>query len=308
MEMRLFRLGKLSAGFMIGMLVAKAFSLPYFYTAGVITVLSLEPTRKALIESGSVRILDSLLALGLASLLFHFFGFAVWVLFAFVALFIPLSFILKLDKGIVVSLVLVSQIYLETDIKNSLNALYILAIGVGVALILNLYMPRNRQIQAEIAAIDSLINGLIQDIAHKRQVSFSEIDGLLAKTYKNIQVELENLNFDLTTKRLKYVEMRMEQVSILKRIEQILSEVEEIKEKEIILNFLKEFQNRIGEKNYASGLALRLQELFSQFREIPLPENRRMFENRAKLYYVLLEIDQFLNLKLAYHMNYSLSN
>lgn len=111
MKLRLFRLIKMTVGFIAGMLIAKSLQLPYFYTAGVIAVLSLEPTRKVSLESGIIRIIDSLLALGLASLLFHSFGFDVVVLFIFVALFIPLSFLFRIDRGIVVSLVLVSQIY-----------------------------------------------------------------------------------------------------------------------------------------------------------------------------------------------------
>lgn len=301
MKLRLFRLIKMTTGFIAGMLIAKALELPYFYTAGVIAVLSLEPTRKASLESGIIRIIDSLLGLGLATLLFYLFGFHVLVLFIFVSLFIPISFFLKIDRGIVVSLVLVSQIYLESHLHFSLNALYILLIGVGVAFLLNLYMPKNEHIKKEIALIDQHLNKLIQGIAKQQPVSFEEIEELLSATYNNIQVELENINIPLTTKRLKYVEMRTEQVSILKRVYQILNNVDQIKEKEIILNFLKEFDNRIGKKNYASPLLNRLNELFLMFKESALPESRDQFENRAQLYYVLLEIDLFLKIKLTYH-------
>lgn len=301
MKLRLFRLIKMTVGFIAGMLIAKSLQLPYFYTAGVIAVLSLEPTRKVSLESGIIRIIDSLLALGLASLLFHSFGFDVVVLFIFVALFIPLSFLFRIDRGIVVSLVLVSQIYLESGLHYSINALYILLIGVGTAFLLNLYMPKNEQIKKEIAAIDQQLNNLIQCIANQKIVSFSEIEVLLTETYDNIQIELENINIPLTTKRLKYVEMRFEQVSILKRISQILNKVSQIKEKEIILNYLKEFEHKIGEKNYASPLLKKLNDLFLMFKESDLPESREQFENRAQLYYVLLEIDLFLKIKLTYH-------
>jgi uncharacterized membrane protein YgaE (UPF0421/DUF939 family) len=301
MKLRLYLLVKMTIGFMVGMLIAMLFELPYFYTAGVIAVLSLEPTRKSSLDSGIIRIINSLLALGLATLLFYLFGFHTWVLFIFVALLIPLSYLIKIDKGIVVSLVLVSQIYLEANLSYSLNAFYILLIGVGVALLLNLYMPKNQYIKQEIKVIDYPINKLIQDIAREQFVSFDGIDELLRKTYNNIQVELENINIPLTTKRLKYVEMRTEQVSILKRVNQILNEVKPIREKDIILNFLKEFDNKIGEENYASSLATKLNDLFLMFKKSSLPENREKFENRAQLYYVLLEIDQFLILKLTYH-------
>ncbi|NLL69338.1 MAG: hypothetical protein GX232_03930, partial [Acholeplasmataceae bacterium] len=179
MKLSLVLMIKMTIGFMIGMLVAVLFKLPYFYTAGVIAVLSLEPTRKQSTDNSIKRVIGSLLGLGLAVLLFYLFGYNVWVLFLLVAIFIPLSFFTKIEKGIVVSLVLISQIYLEKDLMFSLNAIYILLIGVVVALLLNLYMPRDNQIINEIKKIDKTINSLIQMIANKEKVDFSNIDNLI---------------------------------------------------------------------------------------------------------------------------------
>lgn len=307
MKLNIFLLLKMSLGFIMGMLIAMLFNLPYFFTAGVIAVLSLEPTRKRSIDVGTSRVFASLLSLGLASLLFYIFGFEIWVLFLFVTLFIPLTFAFKIDKGIVVSLVLVSQIYLEKDFLYSLNALYVFIIGLGVALILNLYMPKNHYIKQEIEDIDTLIDDVIQKIAHNDMVTFTFLDEKLKQTYKNIQVELENLNIPLTTKRLKYIEMRSEQVNSLKRIHHILLSVDTLKEKDIILDFLKRFDKKIGKENYAMPLSRELKDLFSLFSKSNLPETREVFEKRAQLYYVLLEIDQFLNLKLLYHQSIELN-
>ena len=66
----------------------------------------------------------------------------------------------------------------------SLNAIYILLIGVVVALLLNLYMPRDNQIINEIKKIDKTINSLIQMIPNKEKVDFSNIDNLIKHTYQ----------------------------------------------------------------------------------------------------------------------------
>jgi hypothetical protein len=90
MKINYYLLTKMTIGFIMGFLIAEAFSLDYVYTAGVIAVLSLEPTRKRSIEIGFIRIIDSLIALSLAYLIFYFMGFSIWSLFVFIALFIPL--------------------------------------------------------------------------------------------------------------------------------------------------------------------------------------------------------------------------
>lgn len=301
MKLRLYQLVKMMIGFIIGMLIAMLFKLPYFFTAGVIVVLSLEPTRKASLELGIVRIIDSALSLGLAVLLFYLFGFHIWVLFVFIALFVPISFAFKLEKGIVVSLVLVSQIYLEQSIKFALNASYIMLIGVGIAFLLNLYMPTNKNLLNKIKEIDKAIDNIIQKIANQEEFSFDSPDKLINQTYIELEIELENVNLPLITDQLKYLEMRKEQISVLKRINQILISVTMIPEKQIILDFLKNFENQIGEDNFALSLLDELNELIEKFRKSALPKNREAFENRAQLYYVLIEINQFLTLKMLYH-------
>lgn len=292
---------KMVLGFIIGMFIAMILKLPYFYTAGVIAVLSFEETKKASLNASIKRIFSTILALSLSGLLFYLFSFDVWVLFLFVGLFIVITFIFQIDKGIIVSLVLVSQIYLEKDIYYAINAFYILLIGLGVAFLLNLYIPKNKLLNEKINAIDSKINLLIQDIANTKPVYFNEVDMLLKETYENIQIEIDNTKISKTTSILKYVEMRTEQVNILKRVNNSLSNVDLIEEKQKILNFLKTFNNKIGTYNFAESLSLELNDLLTYFRKTKLPENRILFEKRAQLYYVLLELDQFLNLKLLYH-------
>lgn len=302
MKINILLLIKMTLGFIIGFLIAEAFSLNYVYTAGVIAVLSLEPTRKRSMEIGFIRIIDSLIALGLAFLVFYFMGFNIGSLFVFILIFIPISYFTYVDRGIVVSLVLVSQIFLEQDVSFGLNAFYILIIGIGVAFILNLYMPNlSKKIKLEINTIDKSVEKTILAIGRNQNPSFDELDYLIKSANENIQEELENNNLEALIDRLRYVEMRKEQTLILKRINETLIAVSPLEEKNIILNYLNAFEGHIGESNYAVHLKDKLDELLNYFKSTNLPETRDLFEARAQLYHVLLEMHQFLQLKLNYH-------
>ncbi|MFA6943196.1 MAG: hypothetical protein WCQ71_05055, partial [Bacilli bacterium] len=107
-------------------------------------------------------------------------------------------------------------------------------------------------------------------------------------------------------RRQDYLNMRQEQTSILKRIASTLESVALIKEKKIILTYLSSFENNIGEENYAAFLKEELDDLLARFRNEKLPISRDEFENRARLYYVLMELEQFLNLKMKYHEKYAI--
>jgi uncharacterized membrane protein YgaE (UPF0421/DUF939 family) len=78
-----------------------------------------------------------------------------------------------------------------------------------------------------------------------------------------------------------------------------------IPEKAIVADFLKRFEGRIGVTNYADDLHQELHRLLDYFKNAPLPTSRHEFEHRAELFHVLLQMDEFLDLKLKYHVIYN---
>ena len=69
----------------------------------------------------------------------------------------------KVEDGIVVTTVLISHVLLGKDLSYALNAIYLLAIGVIVALLVNIYMPSyKRKIIKEIDDIDQSLRDEIK--------------------------------------------------------------------------------------------------------------------------------------------------
>lgn len=308
MKLNISLLVKITLGFIVSFIIAYLLKLPYFYTTGVITLLSLESTRLKSYKIALIRLISLLLSFIIGGSLFYLLKFEVYGVVLFILIFIPLSFLLKLEKGLSVSLVLVSQIYLGKDLLFTLNAFYIFIIGVGVALIFNIIMPNYyKKIKENTTKVDNEIDQIIQNISLSKNNDFIKIKTLLNETFILINNEIENMTNKEILKTLHYLEMRNDQASLLKSISLELLSIENIKEKEIILDFLKNFKNKIGEANYADHLNKELEELFLYFKNSPLPKERTIFEIRARLYTVLLEIKQFLNLKLLYHLKYQSS-
>jgi len=302
---RIILLIKMIVAFILGILLAELFQLRYEYTAGVIAVLSLEPTRKRSIRSAVLRILDSLLALGIAAGLFALLGYDFWVLLIFITVLVPLTFLFRLETGLVVALVLVSQIYLEKDVAFALNALLILLVSLSLAFVLNLYMPKHDQIiQRSIDTIDHAMDEAIQAIALSQPVDFSTIHEDLKQAKNTLLLDIENHYLVQTDQRILYLEVRQNQLQILEKIQEKLAHIPEIPEKAIVLNYLQSFKGKIGKANYALPLKEQLKKLLDDFKVAPLPKSRDEFENRAELFHILLEMENFLNLKLRYHERY----
>jgi uncharacterized membrane protein YgaE (UPF0421/DUF939 family) len=293
---------KMIIAFVVAILIGEAFGLAYSYTAGVIAVIGLDLTRRRALQAAIVWLLDSLLALGLASLLFYLLGYEFWVLIIFVAIFVPLTFILRLKDGIVIALVLISQIFLEQQLSFAFNALYVLLIGIIVAFLLNLYIPRSdAAINKTIADIDDTIDELIQDIASGEPVDFTHVKQMIKDAKDKLFIDIENHYYVQTNQREDYIKMRRGQLIVLERIAPILENVAPIKEKTIIIDFLKRFEGKIGKSNNSQELRSELHSLLDYFKKAPLPNDRHSFENRAELFHVLLQLDEFLDLKMKYH-------
>jgi uncharacterized membrane protein YgaE (UPF0421/DUF939 family) len=108
LQARLIIAFKMIVGFVVTILICELLNLEYSFTAGAIAVIGINLTRRKIVQSTIIWLLDSLLAIGLAVLLFYLFGYDFWVLIVFVVIFLPLSFIFKLKEGIVIALVLIS--------------------------------------------------------------------------------------------------------------------------------------------------------------------------------------------------------
>jgi uncharacterized membrane protein YgaE (UPF0421/DUF939 family) len=306
LKYRLIIAVKMVIAFVVGILVAEMFRLEYAYTAGVIAVIGLDLTRRRALQAAIIWLIDSLLAIGISSLLFFLLGYEFWVLIIFVAVIVPLSFVLRLKDGIVIALVLISQLYVEQDLSFAFNALYILLIGIAVAFLLNLYIPRSdKAITESIATIDQTIDRLIQGIAKGEPVDFTHVKQLIKGAKEKLFVDLENHYYVQTNQREDYIKMRRGQLIVLERIAPILEAVAPIPEKAIITDFLKRFAGRIGGTNYADDLWKELHRLLDYFKNAPLPTSRHEFEHRAELFHVLLQLDEFLDLKLKYHVIYN---
>lgn len=302
LKSRLIIAAKMIVGFIVAVLIAELFQLEYTYTAGVIAVIGLDLTRRRSMQAAIVWLLDSLLAVGLASLLFFLLGYHFWVLIIFVAILVPLSFVLRLKDGVVIALVLISQIYFEQNLMFAFNAIYILLIGIVIAFVLNLFNPRSdSEINKSIEAIDLTIDEIIQDITLGEPVHFEHIKKMIKEVKDKLFLDLENHYFVQTSQREDYIKMRRGQLIVLERIAPILENVAPIPEKTIIIDYLKQFKGRIGTSNYAKGLREELARLLEYFKNSPLPADRASFENRAELFHVLLELDEFLDLKMKYH-------
>lgn len=125
------------------LIIAQQLELLYYTAAGIIAILSVGNTKKSSLNTGISRFVSLAIATALAAVIFNLVGYTPLGFTLYLVVFIPLTVRFSLTDSIVVTSVLVTHYLLEQNFgwELILNEFLLMAIGVGVALLSNLYMP-----------------------------------------------------------------------------------------------------------------------------------------------------------------------
>lgn len=309
---------KTAVGAAIAIFIAEKFQLNYAVSAGIITILSVQNTKKKSITLAGQRILSTILALGISSIFFNLVGFNPLAFGLYLVVFIPLAVRLSLTDGIVVSSVLVTHFLIEesTSVDWWTNSFGLMLIGLSIAILANLYMPssegRLQELQMECENQMKLI--LLDFSGTLRNGQFhSEENPLLIKLNQllNEAVNLaknqhNNQFFGQSYYYIKYFDMRQMQTYVLHQIKEDLSQCHlPTMENEKLAEMLIRTAEGLHENNSADQLMADIQKLFEHFRNSPLPETRAEFENRAMLFKMLNDFMHFIEIKQVFYKEFA---
>ncbi|WP_429950945.1 aromatic acid exporter family protein [Enterococcus sp. AZ101] len=302
----------------LSMIVASSLGLLYPASAGIISVLSVTNTKKTSLLTGFYRLLSLALATIIAFLCFSILGFNAIAFGVYLLLFIPGAVYFKLSDGIVVSSVLVSQYLVEKDLSWSIigNEFLLMAIGVGFALLMNLYMPdTEKRLKEDQEVIETMFRKILNNMAAylnqhgKERNLFEKCDDLKAfiQTGENwAKNHAENQLIASNHYYIEYFTMRRLQSNRLKDmlriLENITVEPEQVGNIQELLQYTAE---TFAENNDGKDILDKITQVYEIYRNKELPKTRDEFENRAQLFQFLQVFQTFIEIKaeFAKHQN-----
>ncbi|WP_215142741.1 aromatic acid exporter family protein [Exiguobacterium qingdaonense] len=298
----------------IAMLISETVHLDYFVFAAIIAILSIQETRKKSIRASYERVMASLLAIGLGAAMFTLLGYSPVTLTLYFVIFIPLVQQLKLQDGFITSVVILTHLYTEAQFSLELfiNELLLIAIGVGVGLVVNMYMPTlDREIERIKDSIDRSLAVLFYDVAACVETGvYNNHSMMLIKTRDYLKE-----GKDLALRRMGnsigkrnedmdylYFRMRERQYDILKRVADNAREITMVvNEAKPVATFLRRVGDHVNEQADASVFLQELEEMIEHYRKnVPLPTTREEFEVRSSLLNILSDVNSYLILKERY--------
>lgn len=296
---------KISFGCCIAVLIADGLRLSGSTSAGIITLLSIQNTKRETLAIAGKRFLAFFAAIAVAYLTFIPLDFRVAAFGLFLFFFTFFCYGTGLEAGVSTNTVLVTHLWKAHSFSPSfiVNEFFLLAIGIAVAVLVNLYMPRILEtIRMDQNTLDQALKQLLEHMANMLEGTEKMEETAFQKLENNGKAALErayrNMNNTLAVDMryyVQYIEMRMDQCALLKRIYKNLNRLQcpTIQAKGIA-QFMREIAGSLEAPKNTIPLLEDLEEMRRHFRSGKLPVTRAEFETRAVLFTILIDLEYLL--------------
>lgn len=307
-----YRTIKTAVGAGLALWLANLLDIQFATFAAIIVIMCIEKTKKKTLITMRDKFFASLLSLIIGAFFFEIFGYYPIIFALFILIFVPILVRIRIEDGFVTSMVVVTHVYMVSHANADmfLNELYIIFIGMGIAILVNSFMPDLKPnikiFKQEIEQKFEVI--LFEFSAHLRDSSRTwdgkeiiEVEDLINQSKSIAIQDVENHLLREENNDYYYLEMREDQVELLIHMLKIVagfsSSSLHVKQKEMLAEFLENLSRNVHSGNTTDISLNELEELHASFRKTELPKTREEFEVRANLFYLIFEIENFLNIK-----------
>lgn len=302
-----FRTVKTAIAVSLAITISQFYELDFYATCAIITILCVQTSKKKSLISASSRFFSCMLSIPFSYIFFEGIGFYPVVIGLLLLFFIPTTVLFKINEGVVTSSVIILHIYTSGNITMSvvLNEVALVIIGIGSALIVNMYMPSlERKLTLKQVEVDNKFQHLLIEMVeflrtNKKLWTDREIEETV-----NLIREAKSLAFrDVENKFLRkedyyyrYFTIREKQMDLLVRILPALEQVHPmVEQRYIIADFLDYVASFFYTEEIGHPYIEKLERLEEDFKRVPPPENWEMFEARARLLMVVRELEYYLS-------------
>lgn len=303
---------KIAVGSGLAIILANFLGLKYNIFAGTITLLTILTTKWETIRLSVCRIITFLFSVGVCFLVFNHLGDG-WLEYGvFILILVFFCEVMGWGATISVNAVIGAHFFTEADFSWEfiVNEFALLLIGITLAVLLSLY-SNNRGTQKKVRKDMQYVEEHLQEILlHMasylrkdvlKQNVWDDINALEAKIKEYIEDAYEYNNNSFSSHPeyyIAYFEMRLLQIDELHSLHYEMEKMQSMPaQAEIVAEFMEFVTESVGRMNALDIQLERLYAILEHMKTQELPKSREEFENRAILYHVLMDLEDFLLIK-----------
>lgn len=307
---------KIAIAAALAIALAGELGLKYSPTAGIITILSIQNTKRETLKSARNRGLAFLAALLIAAACYGIMGYTLWAFVVYLLLFALLCHVAEWKEAISMISVLITHFLTEGTMtwELVLNESLLFLIGTGMGILINLHLHKKEQEFRRLAdRVDVQMKGILGRMSEwliKEDKSDYNGDCFISLSEALEEAKLcaaSNYNNELRKAdkgELEYIRMREQQCVILQEIYKNIKVLATLPVQAAqVADLFGRIEQGFHKDNTVEGLLMDLAGLLENMKQQPLPESREEFENRAILFYILMQLRNLLQIKREYIMS-----
>jgi len=317
-KIRVIKSLKIALAALAAIAVAGELGLKYSATAGIITVLSIQNTKRETLKSARNRAMAFVCALVLSAGCFLILDYTLWAFAVYLLLFAFICLCMGWGEAIAMDSVLVTHFLTEGNMgyQMLLNETVLFCIGTVLGILVNLHLrAKGEEFDRLAKDTDDRIKGILhrmvtwilkEDKSEYTPDCFEGLQKSLKEAKLCAAANYGNALFRSDTGELDYIRMREQQSMILREIYLNIKRLDYLPDQaEQVAELLDRIEQCYHKDNTVKELLEELEQLLQQMREQPLPRTREEFEARAILFYILKQLQNLLELKRQYVLSRS---
>lgn len=307
-----YRTLKTALGTPLSIFIASSLGLQNYASAGILTVLCIKNTKVKSLRAAWDRILACFIGIIFSIVFFEVIAYHPVIIGLLLLFFIPTVVLVRASDGIASSSVIILHFYIAGEVTMGfvLNEIGIILIGLGVGLIMNLYMPSlgSKLVQYQEKIEDNFRKIMLEIVKYLRTDDHTW-DGKEITETANVIEQAKTLAFrDVENHFLRnenlyyhYFKMREKQFENIERILRLVASLPStVIQGKMIADFIEELSNYISPGEVPKNFLEILLDMRTQFQNMELPKTREEFEIRASLLQLTKEIEEYLILKKSF--------
>ena len=301
---------KITVASFISIMIARYFKLEFYLSAGILTILTIQHTKKETIQTALERFVAFILALIISYLCFTVIEFSIVGFIIYLVIYIFICQYFKWYNSMAINSVLITHFltfnsYSFDYINNEIG---LFVIGVGIGVIANLHLNQNDSIHTLKQEADEQIKYILlrmsqrvlNEIEDYNGQCFIKLNHLITKA-KVVSLENEKNTFFSKSNDYQYIKMREHQSQVLQEMYKVINRLNTTPiTSKIISDLILKISIEYNEKNDCILLLKEFYLIHLKLKEERLPITRKEFEDRARLFHLMQLIEEFLTIKKEY--------
>ncbi|MBO5241489.1 MAG: hypothetical protein J6B19_02345, partial [Lachnospiraceae bacterium] len=304
---------KLCVAVVLGIMIANLLKLDYQTSAGIVAILTILRTKRETIQTAVGRALAFVAALLISFACFYFFGLTIEAYLLFFLIYIFVCHMMNWTYAITLNAVLVSHFVTSGRLDGAAvrNEVLIFLIGVGVGILMNLHLRKNvhhfekmkKETDAHIIHILERMSQRMEDhdMTDYNGQCFEELTEILRDTKNMAEFNYNNQFNKYDRFDLEYIAMRERQCVVLYEMYSLIRHLETTPATtHKVSEFLAMLSNVLDETNDGTQLMEKFKEMDTYMKAHPLPVERQEFEDRARLFCFMRNMEHFIRIKMDF--------